>query len=201
MTTMTTVHADTASEGQLNWAVAKTLGMALREPVSAKDEDFAGMAVPFKLYDVFNSGSDEVPYYEIRVVTVTRHGILPDASAPTVDVEYFSERLGRNVRALSTVDFYFASREEAEVDVNASMRGSYDEDFHPVLDWNFVGEFIDDLDILFTRADRYRVRAFLDGRDAQGEQTFSIGENHREAAIRLYVKLKLGDLFEAPASI
>ena len=70
MTTMTTVHADTASEGQLNWAVAKTLGMALREPVSAKDEDFADMAVPFKLYDVFNSGSDEIPYYEIRVVTV-----------------------------------------------------------------------------------------------------------------------------------
>ena len=62
-------------------------------------------------------------------------------------------------------------------------------------------KFIDDLDILFTRADRYRVRAFLDGRDGQGEQLSSIGDNHREAAVRLYVKLKLGDQFEVPESI
>ena len=198
MTTMTTAHADTASSRQLNWAVAKISGMAMREPVPARDEDFKHKMAPFKLFDVVAVGEDSTPAFDVREVTVTRIDIKKGSSGVTVETEYFDHAKRKWDRARASLDFYFATREEAELDVIASMKGTYNDDFTPVLDWVFVGEFIDDMGIMFSRVETCKVRAFLDQEGSQGEQPSSIGDNHREAAVRLYVKTKLGDQFEVP---
>ena len=201
MENMKTVETGTATFRQLNWAVAKISGMAMREPVPAQAGDFKHKMAPFKLFDVFAIGDDDNPAFEVREVTVTRIDIKKGCSAPTVDTEYFDHAKMKRARATASLDFYYATRDEAELDVVASTKGSYSDEFNPVRDWNFVGKLIDELGIMFGSADGNLVRAYQANSVASDDSLASVGADHREAVIRLFLKKSYGHHFDVPESI
>lgn len=102
------------TEDELNWAVAFCEGDYLGgEPQPASNADIEHLELPFYLYDLkYHWGPDgdfeHLQGVEVRKVKVTRYGIAPGCSAPTIDV---TDEYGG--KSQSSADCYFLTEDIA----------------------------------------------------------------------------------------
>lgn len=135
---MRTIDIHQATSRELDYLSAKSLGMALRYPRWATDEEAAVRQVPFTMYEVVQTNRDGWLTHHISEVTVTRFGILPDCFSPSIS---FTDSNGH--QALGSVSMFHFDRGEAEVEVQGMSRGCFDEDWRPTKDWNQAGPLIE----------------------------------------------------------
>ena len=196
MTKMAHVPVSKISGKALAWAVAAVRGRALRDPIPASYEAVKGLEVPFELFDVdIRSRGEEIIDAKVFPVTVERCGInvKVGASAPSIDVRYHCGE-----RASASIDMFYLTKEEAEIDAQRCLHGSV-RDYDPVNDWAECGKLIDEFGILFQAGGHGELIAYLraDGLDGPSGRA----RDHRTAALRCVLAARVGNVVVVPAEL
>jgi len=187
----------------LDWAVAKCEGKALREPVNAAYADVAKMKVPFYLREVVCTYQNDVCVRaEVKDIKVTRCGIdaTVGATSPSISFTGSDGRLARG-----SVDMFFISTEEAELEALSYLKGGT-ENFSPSTDWAQGGPIIEreKLDIKSPRPNWQKYTAYIpQWRQGCGvSETFAqYGPTPLIAAMRCYVLSVQGDTIDIPEEL
>jgi hypothetical protein len=120
----------------LDAAVAVCKGIPLRRGIRASNENVEDLKVPFTLYEVqVRYQGEKCIGAEVKEIEVIRYGISYPlgATAPSIS---FIDSCGRDGR--STVDCFYLSREEAEIEATIEKLGKF-EDFYPSTNWAQAG--------------------------------------------------------------
>ncbi len=179
----------------LNWAVASVLGRAMRQPIAARDADVEHLKVPFTLFEVACTYRDgALVSARVRPITVERYGINTDvgATAPSIT---FRDEDGR--RALGSVDMFYMTEQEAQVEVLETLHGGL-EDFDPINDWSQGGPIIDKIGIMFYSSEG-EIAAYLRARGTSGP--IGKGATHLIAAMRCLVTAEKGAEIAVPQEL
>lgn len=190
-----TVLVQTQSLGgkALDWAAAKMLGYAMREPIRATDEDVKKLSVPFTLYEVNYQQTEQGVNKRVWVepITATRFGINTAVGATKESIG-FTDSSGR--QALGSADCYYLDPEEAQLEVTGAMVG-HAEGYKPSTDQNQGGQLIDDYKIgtSFATDGEWEAWAY-DG-------PMLTGETRLIAATRSCVACELGAQIEIPIEL
>lgn len=183
-----------ATNIQLDWAMAIFLGRAEREPVHAKDADLEGKTLPVTLYETASIYSPNAPS-EARVtpIRVTRFGVQEGAKLPTINFLGEDNSEGRGV-----VGMFYLTSQEAEMDAKAALKG-YALDFHPTTSWGDCGQLIHDFRVTFEdcAGQHFKARTALMGRQA-GE---GLGATHQVAAVRSILAMESGETIVVPEDL
>lgn len=180
----------------LDWAIAKARGRALRDAVSATDEDVAHLKVPFVLYEVVGiyDGEGEATSASVIPITVLRYGINTDVGATAPSITYRAN--GRC--AYGSVQDFYLTKEEAEIEVKTWIEGGLHE-FTPTTNWGIMGPIIDEAGIAFQYQTKTSLKAYLGSTGTAG--ACGIGENHLIAAARCYLTSVYGQFIEVPKGL
>ncbi len=188
------IAVSTASNIQLDWAMAMILGRAEREPVHAKDTDLEGKALPITLYETASIYSPNTPY-EARVspIRVTRFGVQNGAKLPTINFLAEDGSEGRGV-----VGMFYLTKQEAELEAKATLKG-YALDFHPTTSWGDCGQLLHDYRVTFEDCEGHHFKAHtsrLGRRAGEGQ-----GATHQVAALRSILTMESGDNIMVPENL
>jgi hypothetical protein len=197
-----------ATTKQLNWLVAKIEGLAMREPIRGTDAEAATKAVPFQMFETVTTlAGDEVEKVTVEQITVTRFGVLPNCSLPSIT---FADCKGR--KANGSVSLFFFSKDEAELDCTAQTKGLFGPDYSPSTDWAQGGPIIDREGVQWCKLNgqveawsgfdyiEWRVNWESDARMPEGSG-FGAGPTILIAAMRCYVASKLGEEIDIPEEL
>ena len=176
----------------LDWAVAKCEGRALRDAVYATIEEAAQRTVPFTMFSV-DYGDDHK--WAAHEITVTRFGCAPGCTLPSITA--FRDGVPFN----ATVDMYFWTREEAELDCLISNEGGL-ENFTPSTDWTQGGPLIEREKINLMHAVPGSINYSLGILcTAHDYVRYMDGSTPLTAAMRCFVASKLGDEVDVPKEL
>lgn len=181
-----------ATPAQLDRMVAKAEGRALREPVYATNKDVEALTVPFVLWETTGTyREDACVKAEVSPITVTRYGVnhAVGASAPSIS---FIASNGRS--ALGSVEMFFLTKEEAELDAQLCLFGGLD-GYSPTTDWAQGGPIIEAEGIYYEPLGT-EFLAHKDGTDVE-----AVGPTPLIAAMRCYCCAKLGDEIDIPEEL
>ena len=185
------VKTSEASGRVLDYLAAVAEGRALRKPVRGTNAEAAHKQVPFTMFEVVETHHpDGKVSHRVEEITVTRFGILPGCSNPTVS---FTQ--GRR-RASGTVRLFYFDRAEAELECYGNTHGWLD-GFTPSTNRDQGYEILEreKIDLMHIRCLDTTVRweATADSGD-----TYLTGDTPLIAAMRCYVASKLGEEVDVP---
>lgn len=189
-----TIAASSATNIQLDWALAMLLGRAEREPVHAKDADLEGEALPFTLYETTKIYSpNTLSDARVSPIRVTRFGVQNGAKIPTINFLGEDNSEGRGV-----VGTFYLTSQEAELEAKATLKG-YALDFHPTTSWGDCGQLLHDYRVTFEDCggQQFKARTSLMGR-RPGEGR---GATHQVAAVRSILAMEFGDTIVVPEDL
>lgn len=181
------VNVNLLDEEILDTLVAVVEGRALRMPVRGTDDQASRLTVPFIMYEPVATMIGDCTTYSVREIRVTRFGILPGCSLPTID---FTDSSGR--RATGSVDLFYFDLSEAELDCRGSEKG-WSSNFHPSTDWAQGGPIIE----------RERIHVYAGPQWTAGIKPgqFVYGPTALIAAMRCFVASKLGNEVDVPEDL
>lgn len=186
------------TDAALDWAVAKTLGYTMREPVRGTNEQARGLSVPFTMFEVNYQQTSEFVNERCWVspVTVTRFGVNHawGATAESID---FTGSDGR--KASGSVDLFYFDQAEAELEVNGAMNG-YAEGFEPSTNWAQGGPLLNhpEIGVVAQVCDSDQFCAYVVEGDAK---KYYCADTMLEAICIAFVALKVGEEVEVPKEL
>lgn len=190
----------TLSGRLLSYAAALADGRPAEWPPVTTYADVASLTVPFTMYEVTQVIKTGEPVrHEVRPITVTRYGILPGCSSPSIDI---TDRDGRKAHA--GVGMFYLTKEEAELDAQCCTFGAA-RDCNAAEDWSEAGPMIERHGIGVAKAHKLSKQwvaapvdwAFL----SPDEGCPAYGTTPIEAALRCLVHSKFGDEVELPDNL
>ena len=183
------IKTSEASGRVLDYLAAVAEGRALREPVRGTNAEAAHKQVPFTMFEVVETHHpDGKVSHLVEEITVTRFGILPGCSNPTIS---FTQ--GRR-RASGTVSLFYFDRAEAELECYGNTHGWLD-GFTPSTNRDQGYEILE--------REGITLRCGLHGWDAELPEFYVLvsGGSALEAAMRCYVASKLGEEVDVPTEL
>lgn len=200
------VKVSEATDNQINWMVAVAEGRALREPVYATNKDVESSMTPFTLWETTGTYRDDTCIGAVvSPIKVTRYGInhAVGASAPSIS---FTDSKGRS--ALGSVNMFFLTKEEAELDAQLCLFGGLD-GYSPTTYWDQGGPIIEREKIeihYYCNPDEVMASLHIGEYDDEGE---FIADSHHPmtgptpliSAMRCFVISRLGDEVEVPEEL
>jgi len=187
------VKTSEASGRVLDYLAAVAEGRALREPVRGTNAEAAHKQVPFTMFEVVETHHpDGKVSHLVEEITVTRFGILPGCSNPTIS---FTQG-GR--RASGTVRLFYFDRAEAELECYGNTHGWLD-GFTPSTNRDQGYEIVEREGInLLCKDDLTEWTASSPRKNLVGWRLLSWGPTALIAAMRCYVSSKLGEEVDVP---
>jgi len=185
------VKTSEASGRVLDYLAAVAEGRALREPVRGTNAEAAHKQVPFTMFEVVETHHpDGKVSHRVEEITVTRFGILPGCSTPSIS---FTQ--GRR-RASGTVSLFYFDRAEAELECYGNTHGWLD-GFTPSTNRDQGYEIFDRERIGFKyTGTAMGFVAWLNGELSTKYDHY--GKDPLEAGLRVYVHKKLGEEVDVP---
>lgn len=191
------VKTSEASGHVLDYLVAVAEKRALRNPVRGTNAEAALKQVPFTMFDVVEDphpdgvGGSHI----VEEITVTRFGILPGCSNPTIS---FTQ--GRR-RASGTVRLFYFDRAEAELECYGNTHGWLD-GFSPSTNRDQGYEIVEREGIhLLCNDDLTEWTASSPRKNLVGWRLLSWGPTALIAAMRCHVARKLGEYVDVPDEV
>ena len=203
-----------ASGRVLDYLAAIAEGRALRKPVRGTNAEAAHKQVPFTMFEVVETHHpDGKVSHHVEEITVTRFGISPGCSAPSISftriqrnkvcawpspgcsVPSISFTIGRQ-RALGSVSLFYFDRAEADLECYGNTHGWLD-GFTPSTNRDQGYEIFDRERIGFKyTGTAMGFVAWLNGELSTKYDHY--GKDPLEAGLRVYVHKKLGGEVDIP---
>ena len=186
------VRTTEASGRVLDYLAAVAEGRALRKPVRGTNAEAAHKQVPFTMFEVVETHHpDGKVSHHVEEITVTRFGISPGCSAPSI-----SFTRGRQ-RGLGSVSLFYFDRAEADLECYGNTHGWLD-GFTPSTDP------AQGTPILFR--ERITIRhwhnePFVTAYMPTLGSLWVHGKDPLEAGLRAYVHSKLGEEVDVPIQL
>jgi hypothetical protein len=191
------VKTSEASGRVLDYLAAVAEGRALRKPVRGTNAEAAHKQVPFTMFEVVETHHpDGKVSHRVEEITVTRFGILPGCSNPTIS---FTQ--GRR-RASGTVSLFYFDRAEADLECYGNTHGWLD-GFSPSTNRDQGYEIVDrkKININYCRDLRDKNGLYIHAEmNTHIYHGYWRGDHEKPliAAMRCYVASELGEEVDVP---